>query len=274
MGFIHETCPGASAHELSLVFVLGKADRQIARVEATGVHLPALADVARWLGPEQRPLYFGRLDGAACWLIASDDERALPPGGWEWHECRALVGRMTPDQATAMASARQLDWWEKRHRFCGCCGTPTVAGERERARRCPACGASFFPSASPAVIVAITRGPELLLAHNKNFRPGMFSLLAGFLEPGETLEQAVVREVREEVGIEIADVRYVTSQPWPYPNSLMAGFRACHAGGEIRVDGVEIAEAGWFTRDRLPDIPRHGTVARALIERWLGETSA
>lgn len=141
----------------------------------------------------------------------------------------------------------------------------------ENAKKCPSCNALFFPTLSPAVIVAVTRGDQLLLAHNRNFRPGMFSLLAGFVDPGETLEQTAIREVREEVGIEIGALRYVTSQPWPFPNSLMLGFRAQHMSGELVVDGKEIEQAGWFTREALPEIPRAGTVARLIIDAWLRE---
>ncbi len=131
----------------------------------------------------------------------------------------------------------------------------------------------YFPTASPAIIVGVTCGEKLLLAHNRNFRTGLFSLLAGFVDPGETLEQAVVREVREEVGLEVGSLRYVTSQPWAFPNSLMLGFRASHISGELAVDGTEIAEAGWFTRDALPEIPRVGTIARLLVDEWRGESS-
>jgi NAD+ diphosphatase len=171
----------------------------------------------------------------------------------------------------AVSCARELQAWQSRSRFCGCCGTPTVVVTDERARKCPSCNALFFPTISPAVIVAVTRGDQILLAHNRNFRPGMFSLLAGFVDPGETLEQAAIREVREEVGIEIGALRYVTSQPWPFPNSLMLGFRAQHERGEIFVDGKEIEQAGWYSRDALPEIPRVGTVARLIIDAWLRE---
>ena len=213
----------------------------------------------------------GTTDNQSCWSYFVADPNALPPPGWEWQETRALLGAFTPAQMHAVSCARELHWWQSRNRFCGCCGTPTVEVPEERAKKCPSCNALFFPNISPAVIVAVTRGDQILLAHNRNFRPGMFSLLAGFIDPGETAEQAVIREVREEVGIEIGDLRYITSQPWPFPNSLMLGFRAHHVSGELVVDGKEIEQAGWFTRKRLPEIPRVGTVARLIIDRWLRE---
>ncbi len=217
------------------------------------------------------PIHVGQIEGRSCWTWATETPDSPPPEGWLWHDARSLLGVFTLAQWHALSCARQLLWWDRRHRFCGVCGTPTIVAVDERARRCPQCGALFFPAVSPAVIVAVTRADELLLAHNHNFRLGMFSLLAGFVDPGETLEQAAVREVREEVGIEIAGLRYVASQPWPFPNSLMVGFRAQHVGGELVADGREIEQAGWFRRSAMPDMPRVGTVARTLIDAWLRE---
>ncbi|ACB75453.1 NAD(+) diphosphatase [Opitutus terrae] len=233
--------------------------------------LPGYAALAGWPGAAVAPLQIGELDGRNCWMLGVENAELRAPAGCEWIETRALLGVFTPAQWHAVSCARHLYWWQSRHRFCGVCGTPTELATDEPARRCPRCGALFFPVVSPAVIVAITRGEELLLAHNRNFPAGMFSLLAGFVDPGETLEQAVVREVREEVGIEIGGLSYVESQPWAFPNSLMIGFRARRVGGEIVADGKEIEEAGWFRRSALPQIPQPGTVARRLIEAWLKE---
>ena len=139
----------------------------------------------------------------------------------------------------------------------------------ERAQVCPQCGLTAFPRLSPAIIVCIRRGEQILLARNHRFPPGRFSVLAGFVEPGETLEEAVAREVREEVGIRVRDIRYFGSQPWPFPNSLMLGFTAEYAEGELVVDESELAEAHWFTRDNLPDLPPPISIARRLIEDFL-----
>lgn len=232
------------------------------------VTLPSFAELAGWTEVAGKPLHLGKVEGAACWTMAVARAEAEAPAGWQWHDTRALLGLLTPGQTQAMSCARQLLWWDRRHQFCGACGAPMVDVAEERARRCPRCQALYFPSVSPAIIVAVTRGSELLLAHNRNFRPGMFSLLAGFLDAGETLEQATIREVREEVGIEIDDLRYITSQPWPFPNSLMIGFTARWVAGDIKVDGKEITEAGWYRREALPEIPRTGTVARQIIDCW------
>lgn len=271
MAFVHLHAPAATPSAGDLCFAI-EGDRLLARpnVDCT-VGLPDFGALAGWAAVPPAPLHVGRIDGRACWLMTVEAAGCEAPSGWAWHETRGLLGVFTPAEWHAVSCARQLAWWERHHQFCGRCGTPTVVVAEERARRCPECGALFFPTASPAVIMAITRGDELLLAHNRNFRPGMFSLLAGFVDPGETFEQAVAREVREEVAVEVTDLRYVTSQPWAFPNSLMVGFRAVHVSGEIRVDGKEIEAAGWFRRDALPEIPRVGTVARLMIDAWRNE---
>lgn len=270
MAFVHQSAADASPAPADLVIAI-QGDRLLAQIDAAGaVVLPTCAHLpAAFAAAPTLPL--GRLDEQPCWLFEVKDAAAPAPAGWTWQETRALLAALAPEQLHAVHCARQLAWWAQRHQFCGVCGTPTVAHAEERARRCPRCEALFFPSASPAVIVAVTRGDELLLAHNRNFRPGLFSLLAGFVDPGETLEQAAIREVREETGVTIDGLRYLASQPWPFPNSLMIGFHARHAAGELHVDGREILEAGWFRRDALPDLPRSGTVARTLIDAWLRE---
>jgi NAD+ diphosphatase len=269
MAFVLSHRPLAAAASGDIVLVI-QGDRLLARLDtAGGLHLPNLATLAGFTSDEQAAQPLGTLDNQPCWFYTVADANAVPPAGWEWHETRALLGAFTPTQMHAVSCARELHGWQTRNRFCGCCGTPTVDMPEERAKKCPSCNALFFPNISPAVIVAVTRGDQILLAHNRNFRPGMFSLLAGFVDPGETLEQAAIREVREEVGIEIGDLRYITSQPWPFPNSLMLGFRTHHVSGELVADGREIEQAGWFTRETLPEIPRVGTVARLIIDDWL-----
>jgi NAD+ diphosphatase len=141
--------------------------------------------------------------------------------------------------------------------------------ETERARRCPRCGFMSFPRLSPAVIMRIDRDDRILLARNVSFAQGFFSVLAGFVEPGESLEEAVVREVHEEVGLELTDIRYFGSQPWPFPHQLMIGFTARYAGGEIQIEPTELAEAGWYGRDALPALPGKISISRRLIDAWI-----
>ena len=167
--------------------------------------------------------------------------------------------------------------WRKDSAHCGSCGEKNGDSPAELARLCPRCGRIEYPRISPAVIVLVTRDDgSILLAHNKKFRPGLYSLVAGFAEAGESLEAAARREILEEVNVEVKDIRYVASQSWPFPNSLMAGFSARYAGGEIKPDEVEIVDARWFSaesvRGGVPEIPSPGSVSRYLINRWLAGT--
>lgn len=211
-------------------------------------------------------IFLGCLDGQHCWAVDADRQA----GGHPYENLMALWASV--DEVTWVVAGRavQLVEWARTHRFCGRCGEPTAEVAGERARRCPACGLMAFPRLAPAVIVLVERDDgHALLAHNARFASSMYSCLAGFVEPGETLEQAVAREVREEVGIEIHDLRYVASQPWPFPHSLMVGYTARWAAGEVAVDGEEINDARWFSPHDLPDIPPRMSIARQLIDQWL-----
>jgi NAD+ diphosphatase len=145
--------------------------------------------------------------------------------------------------------------------------------EIERAKKCPNCGLLHFPRLAPAIIVAIERGDRLLMARSRRFTTGMYSVLAGFVEPGESLEETVAREVKEEVGISLKDIKYFGSQPWPFPHSLMIGFTATYASGEIVMDDSEIEDAGWFTVDSLPPLPGKISIARKLIDGFIEKHS-
>jgi NAD+ diphosphatase len=172
-------------------------------------------------------------------------------------------------EAGIILRAFHIAQWRRESLFCGCCGSRNNDADTELARLCPSCGHLEFPRIAPAVITIIVNDKdEALLAHNKKFTSGMYSLIAGFNEAGESLEETVVREIREEVSLEVKDLRYIKSQPWPFPNSLMTGFFAHHASGSIKVDGIEIEDAQWFSRDKLPTLPGYGSVSRYLIELW------
>jgi NAD+ diphosphatase len=172
-----------------------------------------------------------------------------------------------------MLRAYHIAQWRQDSVFCGSCGTKNIDAPDELARHCPACGRREYPRISPAIItIIINDDGRALLAHNKKFADGLYSLIAGFNEAGESLEATVAREIREEVGLEVRDITYIASQPWPFPNSLMLGFTAHYTSGEIRPDGVEIEDAKWFTRDNLPRIPGNGSVSRYLINRWLNNS--
>ena len=192
-----------------------------------------------------------------------------PPDGFQLHGLRDLASPLGDLLFAIGGRAVQIINWARTHRYCGRCGTETQSAPTERAQVCPACGLTAFPRLSPAIIVRIRRGDQILLARNHRFPPGRFSILAGFVEPGETLEEAVVREVREEVGIQVRNIQYVSSQPWPFPNSLMLGFTAEYAEGELDVDGDELVEAHWFSPDDLPDLPPTISIARKMIDQFL-----
>ncbi|HET8522737.1 MAG TPA: NAD(+) diphosphatase [Thermomicrobiales bacterium] len=230
--------------------------------------LPVLPDPAE-LGVTATTRHFlGMLDGRPCYAIGLEEDYA-PPSGEELAGLRSLYGRVDDTLFALAGRAVQIVAWDRTHRFCGRCGTPTELAPGERAKRCPACGLLNFPRLSPAVITLVERDDHVLLARNHRFTGGMYSVLAGFVEPGESLEEAVQREIAEEVSIGVTNLRYFGSQPWPFPNSLMIGFTADYAAGEIAIDNHEIADAAWFAPDNLPLIPQKLSIARRLIDAYL-----
>jgi NAD+ diphosphatase len=217
----------------------------------------------------------GVLDGALWHAV--DVPADIDPSDGAALDLYAYHGRAGEAAWLAAGRAVQLVEWGRTHRYCGRCATPTEPAAGHRAMRCPACGLMAFPRLAPAMITLVTRGDdgpdqEALLARGVQWRIPMYSCLAGFVEPGESLEGAVVREVREEVGLVVGEVRYQASQPWPFPHSLMIGFRARYLSGDLELDVSEIAEAGWYRRDDLPPIPPGISIARRLIEAWVNET--
>jgi NAD+ diphosphatase len=218
-------------------------------------------------GHPENALCIGELDGRPCY--AADVGQHPEIAGGEAASLRAIFQLAGPDTFAIAGRATQLLDWQNNHRYCGKCGTPTSMKPGELAMHCPACGLLAYPRISPAVMVLVRDGDRLLLGRSPHFKPGVFSALAGFVEPGETLEQCAAREVREEVGIEIANLRYFHSQPWPFPNSLMVAFFADYAGGTITPDPNEIEAADWFRRDALPLLPDPVSISRRLIEAAL-----
>ncbi len=212
--------------------------------------------------------YLGLADGTPC-RAAQLPTGTAAPAGWSFEGIRSLFGRLSDSFFSVAARALEVLEWDRSHRYCGACGTATVLKPGERARECPSCRSLSYPRISPAVIVAVSRGDRLLLARARRFPPGFYSVLAGYVEPGETLEECVHREIREEAGIEVTNLRYFGSQPWPFPHSLMVAFTAEHAAGEIRVDPTELVDASWYPLDALPHIPDPITIARRLIDGWI-----
>jgi NAD+ diphosphatase len=223
-----------------------------------------------WFEPV-RTLYLGRLAGTDCWAVEAPPEAGAPPAGLGWEGLRALFSVLEDAHFALAGRAIQLLDWDRSHRYCGRCGTPTEAKAEERARVCPACKLSAYPRLAPAVMALVRREGEILLGRSPHFPPGMYSALAGFVEPGETLEQCLAREVEEEVGVKVSRIRYFASQPWPFPNSLMIAFICDWVSGEIRPQAGEIEAAHWFNVLQLPKLPSRISIARRLIDAAVQE---
>jgi NAD+ diphosphatase len=259
--------------ELSLrpLWFVVQASGIVVRSDENGVTLPEAADLTQWgLDPRQAH-YLGRIDERDCFAI--DSANVQLPAPWAVEGLRTLHDRLDDEVFAVAGRALQIVHFASVHRFCGRCGTATLRDEKERAVRCPNCGLTAYPRISPAIIVLIRRGDEALLAHSARFPAAFYSTLAGFSEVGEALEETLRREVKEEVGIDVTNIRYFGSQPWPFPHSLMVGFVADHAGGEIVVDGEEITDARWFRADALPLVPPKLSIARRLIDAWVREVT-
>jgi NAD+ diphosphatase len=210
----------------------------------------------------------GDLDGRESWAaeVAPGFE---PPEGTEFRDLRSLFSGVDEDFFMMAGKAKQIVGWNATHRFCGRCGGETEHVPGELARGCKRCGMLHYPRLSPAIIVLVRDGSRVLLARSPGFPKGMYSVLAGFVEPGESIEGTIRREVGEEVGIEVKNIRYFGSQPWPFPNSLMTGLTTEYAGGELQIDPTEIEDAGWYEPGEFPPLPPKVSIARAMIDDFL-----
>jgi NAD+ diphosphatase len=226
--------------------------------------------------------FLGLLEGAPLFAVdvsaADDPLPLLPPEAGQFADLRAAAGLLPPGEASVLAHARALMHWRGRHGYCGVCGSPCAPRSAGHVLHCtnPACAADHFPRTDPAVIMLVARGDRALLGHAARFPANMYSTLAGFVEPGESLEEAVAREVFEETGIRVGRVEYHSSQPWPFPGSIMLGFYAEALDETIVLDQAELADARWFTRGQIRDhaahgfaLPRRDSIARRLIEDWV-----
>jgi len=212
-------------------------------------------------------LRVGELGNNDCYAFEMEFKKV--PDACRSIDFRQALKLLSNQDIAASNRARQMLYWNNEHTFCGHCGKTTELSTVDTAKICPSCKARFYPRIMPAVIILITKGDQLLLAHNFKFSDGLYSLIAGFVEAGESLEEAVAREIYEEIHIKVKNIKYFDSQSWPFPQSLMLGFTAEHASGEIRVDGVEIADAKWFNADDLPLIPSPGSISRRLIDSFI-----
>ena len=278
--FVSRMAPPPDSAGPALWFIV-QGDKLVLSQVGETVTVPSALDAGELGIDPVRTLYMGYLEAGDsewedCYAVEIAADAPLPEGmtAGGLRELYPPLGDLLWGVA---GRAVQILAWDRTHRFCGQCGTPTEDAGHERSKRCPSCGLVAYPRLSPAIIIAVVRraesGSRLLLARNHRFPPGRYSVVAGYVEPGESLEECAYREVCEEVGIRIKNLRYFGSQPWPFPNSLMIGFTAEYDGGEIRLEESEIADAGWFAADELPGLPPRMTIARRLID-WFVAGSA
>jgi len=243
-------------------------------VDGTGaprLRLTALAELGETLGDDAP--FLGEHEGAAVFAHSIDEDHHAAGQAITLRE----VGPALPAGEAALAAyARALAYWHGTHGFCSVCGGRTLVKEGGHARHCDACGRTVFPRTDPAVIVLVACGEHCLLGRSPRLPAGMYSTLAGFVEPGESLEDTVRREVREEAGVRVIAARYCSSQPWPFPASLMLGFHATAAERTLAFEDDELEDARWFHKDELTDparrpvnLPRRDSIARYLVESWL-----
>ena len=232
---------------------------------------PLLIRAQEIFGPDfGNAVHVGQLNGIDCYAVSDLTDTGIELPDTEWVSLRQSYGKFDEDMFWIYGRARHLLLWAENSRFCGRCGNPTALKSDERCFLCPSCGLTGYPRISPAVIVSVEKEGKILLARAARFHPAMMhSVLAGFVEPGESLEECARREIREETGIEIKNIRYFKSQPWPFPDSLMVAFTCEYAGGQICIDEKELVDAGWYGPDELPMIPGKVSVARALIDHFV-----
>jgi len=233
-------------------------------------NIPYLSSLAELSLSPVRTQYLGTLQGHPC-FSAEVSPDTVTPEGMSFRELMSLYGVLDEDIFLLAGKAIQIVNWDRTHQYCGRCGHETETLQGERAKKCPVCGFMSFPRISPAVITAVLKDNKILLSHYAAFRGNMHTIIAGFVEPGETLEECVKREILEEVGIQVKNIKYFGSQPWPFPNSLMIGFTAEYESGEISVDREEISEAGWYDVNSLPELPPEMSIAREIID-WFIQT--
>jgi len=231
------------------------------------IQIPEVTDLESIMTNDKCMDYIGKYDGRDCYCKRLYELTALPEN-LVLVELKEITNGSGDSGLFLLAgTANHILHWNSMNQYCGSCGHKTVDKKEERAKICPNCGNIIYPRISPATITAIFRGDQILLAHNRNFKKDMYSLIAGFVEPGENLEQCVEREIGEEVGIKVKNIQYFSSQPWSFPDSLMMAFTAEYESGEIRVDNSEITDAAWYKAGSLPEIPSTDSIAGKII-RW------
>ncbi|MFO7494083.1 MAG: NAD(+) diphosphatase [Desulfobacterales bacterium] len=263
-GFI----PGIQATDRAWWFLF-QENKLLIDARGGGLAIPRRADFAGLLPRLTASQSLGRLNGEPAFAAALTNGARMP-AGMQFRSVRSLFGGLTDELYQAAGYAFQILDWHHRHHFCSRCGAPLLDKPDERARQCRRCNLTVYPRINPCIIVAVVKDDQLLLVRRRAIAAGRYSVVAGYVEAGETLEDCLRREVLEEAGIRVDRIAYFGSQPWPYSSSLMVAFTAEYAGGEIRVDGREISDAGWFRAHRLPPVPGWGSIAAKLID-WFAQ---
>jgi NAD+ diphosphatase len=256
-------------NDLWFIFCNGKL---LVKVCNEKIEIPRRKDVKEYSHLFNKVYNIGIFNESNC-LLSEINQDIKPSEEFEYNELRSLSAKLDKNWFEISGRALHLLSWYKNNIYCSRCGSLYVDKEVERAMLCPSCGFTVYPRISPAIIVAVVKDNMLLLASNKRFPMKFYSVLAGFVEPGETFEDCVKREVYEEVKIHVKNIKYFGSQPWPFPDSMMVGFTAEYDGGEIEVDGEEISHAEWFDAKSLPEVPKSGSISRELIEWFINKYS-
>ncbi len=251
----------------SFAFIF-KGHRLLVKNSGKTLRIPTGEEVRQSQLPHSRPLYLGEIGGRACFCAQARAD-VEPAGNSGFHGVRRLFGTLDETFFKMAALGLQVNNWDQISGYCGNCGARLDLTDNERAKECGACGRIEFPRISPAVIMSVVRDNKILLARSTRIKFSFHSVLAGYVEVGENLEECVQREVFEEVGLGVKNIRYFGSQSWAFSNSLMIAFTAEHDSGEIKVDNNEIREAGWFSCDDLPPLPGWGSIARRLVDSFV-----
>lgn len=263
-------------HTQTALWFIFQDDNILLKETANGLLIPTTNDLSTLQDLIIQKHYLGLYGSDPCFTASLPVQETLPLlSGLAFHPVRHAYLQLNQNESLChlITRAKQILYWDDTTQFCGQCGRKTESCENERAKQCLSCQRLIFPPISPVMLVLIARGEEILLARSAHFMPGIYSILAGFVEPGETLEQTVAREVKEEVNIDIKNIRYFSSQPWPFSSNLMLGFMAEYDQGTIQIDPKEIEDAQWFKSSALPPLPAPFSLSRQMIEHWLNQFS-
>ena len=262
---------GTKSPEADGHWLIVQDQRLIVVPDGAGFRLPRGGVPGGFDSPLAEPLWLGTLAGTECW-VTSLPRGARLPDGLAAETLVPMQGTRLPDDLLSLGGmAMQLLWWESTSGHCPRCSERTERLEGEWGKRCPRCRYEHYPHLHPAAIVLVKDGDRCLLARKAGWAPNRYALVAGFVDNGESLEAAVAREVKEEVGVDVTDIRYVGSQNWPFPSQLMVGFVARYAGGEITIDAEELEDARWFPATALPDLPSRHSISRFIIDHYAAE---